>query len=424
MNISTFSWLDHDAEQARRSAELIRALSEPETVDSLGLGTVRDGFAGIFFPGTSTIQTRVRYALLVPWAMQLAAARNPRDRAHYDRLLRDLEARTIQALLEGNPTGELGIIGRNRGAATKRLASSVYWSALAEWGIRVAPELTMSAYRESVLSQRTRERVGDESGESAVYRVWDELPTTPEDFPEAPLSILPSAEEGDYLLSRMGSTSAGGLHVGSVANLGPSLLSVVARDPLLGDASAPWDLVESGGLTPYLRDCLHHAEAFSLVMQGARLRYVQLLFEAQRRAALPESEGAEALEALADRWREQMAAAAGRVATWAAELDHMYVLLNRAGIAVGKPTRDFIKAWVSSAVANPETAMRSSVTSALIRDREVALKSPNARLANESSLRGWDGAIFGERRLDYRWSVAQNMVNDCRLGIEANVAVA
>jgi hypothetical protein len=33
----------------------------------LGIGSIRDGFADILFPGTSTIQTRVRYFLFIPW---------------------------------------------------------------------------------------------------------------------------------------------------------------------------------------------------------------------------------------------------------------------------------------------------------------------------------------------------------------------
>ncbi len=38
-----------------------------ETRDELGLGAVRDSFADQMFPGTSTIQTRLRYMLFVPW---------------------------------------------------------------------------------------------------------------------------------------------------------------------------------------------------------------------------------------------------------------------------------------------------------------------------------------------------------------------
>jgi hypothetical protein len=43
--------------------DVISAFREQDTRDELGLGTIRDGFANILFPGTSTIQTRARYFL-------------------------------------------------------------------------------------------------------------------------------------------------------------------------------------------------------------------------------------------------------------------------------------------------------------------------------------------------------------------------
>ncbi|MEI8083592.1 MAG: DUF6361 family protein, partial [Actinomycetes bacterium] len=89
MSLSTFTWLDYDEAQAKRSAELIRSLSDPETIDSIGIGSIRDGMAGLLFPGTSTIQTRVRYFLLVPWAMQHVTARRPRSKAGYKGWLLD-----------------------------------------------------------------------------------------------------------------------------------------------------------------------------------------------------------------------------------------------------------------------------------------------------------------------------------------------
>ena len=43
---------------------------EHDTPDELGIGSVRDTFADLFFPGTTTIMTRARYFLLVPWTYQ------------------------------------------------------------------------------------------------------------------------------------------------------------------------------------------------------------------------------------------------------------------------------------------------------------------------------------------------------------------
>ena len=47
--------------------DMIDLFRQKETRDELGLGVVRDVFADMLFPGTSTIQTRARYFLFVPW---------------------------------------------------------------------------------------------------------------------------------------------------------------------------------------------------------------------------------------------------------------------------------------------------------------------------------------------------------------------
>ena len=421
MAVSTFTWLDHDAEQARRSAELVRALAEPDTVDSIGIGAIRDGFAGIFFPGTSTIQTRVRYFLLVPWAMRAVASRRPRDRAQYDRFLNEIETTTIASLIAGNDKDVLGVIGRQRGAATKRKASSVYWSALGEWGIRVAHDMTLSGHRSYVLSKRASERLDGEPGDAAAFQVWDELPRAIAGFPNEPLEILPLPDEADYLLARMAATHAGGIgHVGIAT---PSLLATAARATQIIDVPHLWNLPESV-IPQDLRAAAIHAERFSLAMQGARLRYVQLLFDAQIKADLAPSPGRDELSALVAIWLNEVEAAGTDVDDWVPTLPDMYHLLARYGVAIGPLTRGFVERWSTEVARDPVTAMTSSAAASLIRDREIQLKSPNARLASDSALRSWDGSIFGASRLDYRWSVARRMIRDCRTVLEVHDAGA
>lgn len=50
--------------------DVVDLFREHDTRDELGVGSVRDAFADMLFPGTSTIMTRARYFLLVPWAYQ------------------------------------------------------------------------------------------------------------------------------------------------------------------------------------------------------------------------------------------------------------------------------------------------------------------------------------------------------------------
>lgn len=65
--MSSFTWLDSSEQQRNQMLDVINLFREKETRDELGIGTVRDAFADLFFPGTSTIQSRARYFLFIPW---------------------------------------------------------------------------------------------------------------------------------------------------------------------------------------------------------------------------------------------------------------------------------------------------------------------------------------------------------------------
>ncbi len=60
---SSFTWLDYSEHERRQMLDVIHLFDEKTTRDELGIGVVRDAFADMFFPGTSTIQTRARYFL-------------------------------------------------------------------------------------------------------------------------------------------------------------------------------------------------------------------------------------------------------------------------------------------------------------------------------------------------------------------------
>src|SRR5690606_1152084 len=64
---ATLAWLDHDRSERDRLNRILSLFQERDTRDELGIGTIRDLLADTLFPGTSTIQTRLRYMLFVPW---------------------------------------------------------------------------------------------------------------------------------------------------------------------------------------------------------------------------------------------------------------------------------------------------------------------------------------------------------------------
>jgi hypothetical protein len=133
---SILAWIDHDSKARERTLRILSLFQEKESRDELGLGSVRDSFADQLFPGTSTIQTRLRYMLFVPWIYQsLEEKRLLVDSfaIQADKLERDL----VEPLLDSDD--QAGVFGKTAGKKLKRLPSSVYWAGLGVWGIRLTP---------------------------------------------------------------------------------------------------------------------------------------------------------------------------------------------------------------------------------------------------------------------------------------------
>ncbi|WP_374947489.1 DUF6361 family protein, partial [Agreia sp.] len=140
--VSTFGWLDTDNEQRRKMLEVVDLFKEEGTIDELGIGSIRDAFADALFPGTSVLQTRLRYTLFIPWLMQEATQGN-RSSTEMSKRFRESELQLIYALGQGDE--KLGVIGNTARAKLKRMPSSMYWAALGTWSIRNG-ELSPEAY--------------------------------------------------------------------------------------------------------------------------------------------------------------------------------------------------------------------------------------------------------------------------------------
>ena len=77
-------WIDFSKEDRQKALDVINLLSEQGAVDELGIGIIRDAFANYFFPGTSPIQTRAKYFLIVPYVLREAVDGRYTLYFHYD----------------------------------------------------------------------------------------------------------------------------------------------------------------------------------------------------------------------------------------------------------------------------------------------------------------------------------------------------
>ena len=406
--MSSLTWLAYSEAERRRTLDVIHMLGEPLTVDSIGIGRIRDAISDTLFPGTSTIQTRARYFLIVPWVYRDLERRSPladaADRA------RRAEHRLIEALLRGSDEAEAdnsGVIGKYARQGLSTLPSSIYWQGLAKWGIRRYPGEIRSYHR--LLAQvDLRHPAVDDDGEAlpgALGPAWDpHLPPEPEGLYETATLELPRFEAA-YLAERVTSSHPFSL-----------LAEILAAGVDPAPAPYPWALPPEvrGLLSERNLERLDHAELFSLIVHGAALLYNHMLALEAGRAEREQEYRAEL-----GNWAHEVEANRARFEPWAEELDSLWRLVNDLNPrAPGPLERRFVEDWIGLALRrHPAAVITDDQARELIADREYRLKRSNARLGNRSALEAWGGAS-GTGRLDFRWSLVKRLVGDIRDGLE------
>jgi hypothetical protein len=141
-------WIDFSKTERNKILSVLDLLSESGTLDELGVAPIRDGFANLFFPGTSTIQTRAKYFFLVPYALKELELSNETNPNRFLRALNETEKMCGETLLDINPK-ENGIIGKRSlqgGKWVKRTPADIYWAGLRKYGIFTGGNISLSEY--------------------------------------------------------------------------------------------------------------------------------------------------------------------------------------------------------------------------------------------------------------------------------------
>ena len=416
---SSFTWLDSSEQDRRRVLEVIDLFSQPGTLDELGIGGIRDALADRLFPGTSTIQTRAAYFLLVPWLYRDLEARGT-TAGEIGEKLRLSEYRLSQALAECEGAGA-GVIGSQAGRHLKRPASGVYWGGLGVWGIRRF-DGSQAQYHRSVDRLRSAQqawrtaRAG--SDEAPPAPAWDlHLPDAPAGFPRE-ASFTLRRRDARYLQERI-RARAGGSLLGYLIDEG-------AEAPWV---AMPWEHPAVPRLPARLRALLEHARLLSEAHHGAALLYNLMLAEALAGNGGGDSQAAEWSETYRDRLAEWAAILGERMdalRTWDRRgLWEHVESQNPQVLRAGHRHREFVERWLECLVSlpHPGAVVSDSAARELICARELEVKRGRARLAHREYLERWGGQS-GANPLDYRWGTAQTMVSDIVAGLGAGAAGA
>ena len=148
----SLGWIDFSKDERNKVLNVIHLLDEPGAVDELGIGAVRDAFADFFFPGTSTVQTRGKYFLIVPYVlMEAGSGKYGSDLSTILRKIDDEERHCRDILLKTSNDGVIGSLVPN--SWVLRTPSNIYWNGIKQIGI-FKEDLSVKEYIHQSILQR------------------------------------------------------------------------------------------------------------------------------------------------------------------------------------------------------------------------------------------------------------------------------
>ena len=65
-------FIDYSKDERNKILSTLKLLGEQTALDELGIGVIRDAYADLLFPGVSTLQTRAKYFVIIPYLFQEA----------------------------------------------------------------------------------------------------------------------------------------------------------------------------------------------------------------------------------------------------------------------------------------------------------------------------------------------------------------
>ena len=269
-------WVDFSKSDRDMVLSVLRQLTEPGAVDELGIGTIRDGFSDILFPGTSTIQTRAKYLFIVPYIcseLERGGKLAPRQ------FIETLEQNELDLIDILAVNGADGVIGQRSRQTLRRKPSSIYWNALRTYGFLSEP-VTLSEYAALSYTKKTASELQKGLGKQKSNNEDDTTDDSDAGMSGAAFWRVPAAKENwrDDLTIELTSNEAAYLRerITSMPGTRDSLLALVLRENRLDftkyerfdEIDALQSLMSPEMLTDY-----RLARDFSRFVFGAQIRY-------------------------------------------------------------------------------------------------------------------------------------------------------
>ncbi len=198
---SQIGWVHFSHDDLRKVEAHLKG--EQEGVrDEIGFLMLHQAYADRFFPGTSVLQTRIRYIFFIPW-LYIDLMRSFRG-GDFDQELSQKEVE-LTGRLKHNDEGVIG--KRIHPQPTAQPASFIYWTALGTWGfLKKLPDGSLpsrSTINRMFSAKRITRRLFDDDGEPLddQPRIFTSIPAPPDEWKKqgTKLNFKLSHKEKDFL---------------------------------------------------------------------------------------------------------------------------------------------------------------------------------------------------------------------------------
>jgi len=403
---SNLSWIDYSSKEQEESMKALAMLKQSDSRDELGIGAIRDSLSDLMFPGTSTLHTRLKYFILIPW-MYTYLEQNRYKNHEIGKSADKIERNLIKLLLDNED--QEGIIGTVAKENLKILPSLMYWSGLRKWGIfklqksRNEYHLLVNqiylarAHYEKAKKNRKERQDEWQDDQSSLTKTWDiGVPKRPDYFKEKE-DLIVSKEQAEFLKEKI------------ITNQKSSLLAWLVQYGKPTQVEHPYFYPMFNKFSETHKKQVTNSYLFAYIVQGAALLYNLLLSE-----LVNSNENIDNFKKRINEWEINVK----KLPTW--DLTTFWTIVNYEDSAykISDKTKTFIEKWYQI-VIEEESILYSEEAKELIRKREISLKRSRSRFNNKNMLEIWRGNS-GTRFIDCRWHITQTLLIDLYKGLSGD----
>ena len=376
-------FIDFSKEERNKILATLKMLDTPTALDELGIGVIRDAYADILFPGISTIQTRAKYFVLIPYLFEKASSLGLSNSSELYRWIVNTEDRLVEVLVKNSEADAIGIIGRRankQNRVVKMKPSSIYWNGLRTFEIIRTPMISIqgacdviwrSSHEKRDIALKIEAESYDDISASHGQAVLIS-PIKPDyDFMKES-SINLSEKEAKYLEERI---------IKSPYSK-DSLLAFLVKSKI---KATSFDAIQPAVLPEKLRSDFNLAKKFSDFIYGAHIRY-NVIF----------SDGED--ERMVEKFQEWLSA-------FQLNPCNLETIFGR--VTVNPDTANFCRAFYESAMMSDLSKMDD-----IIINREKKVKGDRSKLRKPKEYQYNDQRRIHDYKLDYRFGTAKWIIDD------------